>query len=231
MKQKHFTIFFKIFPMDYYRKSWGYTELDSLYGALRIRILKGGWPFKPRSVPNRALLDYYPTSKAESLSVKIWTDKKVNLKRAHFEMAQHFSKIKDYEGAFKEYRALMYLTPWNTSPYVGAADALIKLKKFDLALPILYKSLELEETGYANKWIGTVLLNNSKVKESIPFFEKAIELKRYDAQLLYNLSGAYALDGQYEKAAATLGKMYKINPNFPDADQLKKQLDQILDKN
>ncbi len=220
----------KIFPMDYYRKSWGYTELDSLYGALRIRILKGGWPFKPRSVPNRALLDYYPTSKAESLSVEIWTDKNVNLERAHFKMAQHFLKIKDYEGTFKEYRALMYLSPWNTSPYLGAADALIKLKKFDLSLPILYKSLELEETGYANKWIGTILLNNGKVTESLPFFEKAIELIRDDAQLLYNLSGAYALDGQYEKAAATLDKMYKINPNFPDADDLKRQLDHILKK-
>jgi hypothetical protein len=46
--------------------------------------------------------------------------------------------------------------------------------------------------------------------------------------LLYNLSGAYVLDGQYKKAAETLDKLMAIQPNFPDADILKNRLDRIV---
>ena len=51
----------------------GYTELDSVYGALRIKILKGGWPFKDKTEPNKALENFIPSTRAESLAVKIWT--------------------------------------------------------------------------------------------------------------------------------------------------------------
>jgi tetratricopeptide (TPR) repeat protein len=211
-----------------FRKKWGYTELDSLYGNLRIRILKGGWPFEPKEAPNKALLNYIPISKADSLAVKVWMEDDFNLERAHFEMAKYYETQRYYLQAFHEYRALICLTPYNASPYLNAADMLIKIGRLEEALPILLKSLPLENTHFANKWVGQILLQQSRVKESIGYLEEALKLNARDPQLLYNLSGAYALDGQYKKATGTLDKLMAIQPNFPDADILKNQLDQLL---
>ena len=83
---------------------------------------------------------------------------------------------------------------------------------------------------FANKWIGQILLQDNQVKEAIPYLEKAYSLSNNDPQLLYNLSGAYALNSQYSKAKSILNILYEVNPRFPEADLLKKQLDQILTK-
>jgi tetratricopeptide (TPR) repeat protein len=214
----------RIKPASFYRENWGFTELDQAYTDLRIRILKGNWPFQPKAVPNRALIDYHPTTKAESLAVDVIMDK-TNLEHAHVAIAEYYEKQRQYEKAFQEYNALICATPFNTSPYLSAANALINLQQFHRALPILYSSLKLEDTAFANKWIGQIYLNDGMVKEGLLFLEKAIKMAPNDPQLLYNLSGAYALNAQYEKSRETLTKLEKIRPNFPGAADLKQQLD------
>ncbi|MCB0275376.1 MAG: tetratricopeptide repeat protein [Calditrichaeota bacterium] len=211
-----------------YQRNWGKTAVDSLYGDLRIRILKGGWPFKPKSEPNRALLDYRPTTLAESLAVRVWQDDTFNLERAHVELANHYEKKRDYDAAFEEYKALMALTPYNSSPFLRGADMLIKGQRFNQALPVLRESLKREESAFANKWIGTILLNNNRIQQSLPFLEKAVKMAGDDPQLLYNLSGAYALDQQFEKALETLNLLFRVDPNFPEAALLKRQVEQVL---
>jgi len=210
------------------RKSWGVTKLDSLYGDIRIRVLKGGWPFKPKSVPNTSLREYRPSTKAESLAIKIWTDKKYTLERGHVEMAEYYKKRNQYYKSFREYNSLICLTPYNISPYLEGANALINIPRYSEALPILYKSLELEKSAYAYKWIGAILLETGKKKEALPYLEKAFEMNPDDAQVIYNLSGAYALNANYKEAMQMLDKLYQIDPNFPEADILKKQLDQVV---
>ncbi len=212
-----------------FKSNWGMTALDSAYADLRVQVLKGGWPFKSKSVPNRALANYRPTTKAESLVVKTWVKENKTLERAHVELAEYYKKLNMYLKTFKEYRALMHLTPYNVSPYLKAADALIKLGRLEQALPILYQSLDLERTYFANKWIGQILLKKNETKTSLQYLEKAYQIKKKDPQLLYNLSGAYALNAQYTKSEEYLSKLEKINPNFPDADHLRRQLNKILE--
>ena len=67
-----------------------------------------------------------------------------------------------------------------------------------------------------------------KVKEAFSFLEKAVKLTPTDTQLLYNLSGGHALDAQYEKSRQILEQLYKIDPNFPEAAFLKRQVDSVL---
>ena len=83
---------------------------------------------------------------------------------------------------------------------------------------------------FANKWIGQILLNDGKIKEAIPYLENAYNISKNDPQLLYNLSGAYALNSQYREAKTILNILYEVNPRFPGADLLKNQLDKILTK-
>ena len=218
----------KIKSDSFYLKTWVVTALDSIYGELRIRILMGGWPFKPRTAPNRALIDYQPSSRADSLAVKIWKDKNLTIEHGHVEMAEYYSQKKQYDLSYQEYNALICLTPFNISPYLGAANALIKAQKYEQVLPVLHKSLHVKETAFANKWIGQILLSNHKIQAALPYLERSLEMKESDPQLLYNLSGAYALNAQYEKAKVTIDKLYAIAPNFPAAKELRKNLERML---
>jgi tetratricopeptide (TPR) repeat protein len=216
----------RIKPASFYRENWGFTELDRAYTDLRVRILKGNWPFQPKAAPNRALIDYHPATKAESLAVDIVTDK-TNLEHAHVALAEYYERQRQFEKAFQEYNSLICATPYNVSAYLSAANALVNLQQYHRALPILYSSLKLEDTAFANKWIGQIYLNDGKTKEALPYLEKSLKMVPDDAQLLYNLSGAYALDAQYQKARETLARLEKIRPNFPGAADLKQQLDRL----
>ncbi len=204
-----------------------YSALDSVYGALRIKILKGGWPFKPRTAPNRALLDFKPKTKPEQLAVKIWKDKSYDLEHGHVDLAAYYENQKRYDLAFKEYAALMQLTPYNVSPYLKAANTLFKMSKYELALPILRQSLKYEDTGFAHKWIGQIQLQKRNIETAVSHLEKAVQSAEEDPQLLYNLSGAYALSGQKDKARQTLNTLENLTPDFPGLDLLKKQINSM----
>lgn len=203
----------RIRPEKYYRENWGFTELDSAYTDLRVRILKGNWPFQPKSLPNRALSDYRPTTLSEALAARIWLEKKnITLEQAHLHLAEYFDKNGHVEKAFEEYRALIHTEPFNVSYYLQAAQALIKLQDFTRAQSYLQTSLKIQESAFANKWLGALYLNNKRVKEAIPFLEKAAQITPNDPQLIYNLSDAYTLNAQHDLAKQTLKKFYQIAP-------------------
>ena len=205
-----------------------YTELDSVYGALRVEILKGGWPFKDKTAPNKSLENYRASTRAESLAVKIWTSTDYTLERGHVELAEFYEKTGQFRKAHQEYLALIALTPLNVSPYLRAADALLKIQALEEALPFLQRSLKIEQTPFAHKWIGQILLGQNQVSHALTHLEEAYKKLPSDPQLLYNLAGAYTLDRQYYKAKGILDKLLYVSPDFPGAQILNAQVGQIL---
>jgi len=214
-------------PASLYRENWGFTALDKAFCDLRIRILKGGWPFKPKSVPNRALVGYVPKTQIDSLAWEAWRFDSMNLERAHVKLAEFFESGGEYHKALEEYKALICSTPYNVSPYLYAAKMLIEARKLKQSIPFLQQSLKFEETAYATKWLGQIYLDMGQIKKSIPFLVSAVKKAPEDAQLLYNLSGAYALNHQYDLAKKNLKKLERIKPGFPGAADLKRQLENL----
>ncbi len=158
--------------------------------------------------------------------MKVWVED-ITVELGHVELAEYYEKKGDYLKAFEEYRALCYLTPFNFSAYLHAAKMLVEGRYLDKAVPYLLTSLEFEESTYANKWLGQIYLNNTRTDDALPYLKKAFKRAPGDAQLVYNLSGAYALSKQYDLAKSTLGKLYDLNPNFPGASDLKRQLEKL----
>jgi tetratricopeptide (TPR) repeat protein len=217
----------RIYTSEYYQKNWGFTELDLAYSNVRIEILKGSWPFKPKGVANQVMLAYRPTSKVDSLAYQIWRDDTVDLEHAHVAMAEDFQKQGEYLKAFEEYKALVYLTPLNDSPYLLAADMLIKARHLDRATILLEKAFQLEESAFACKWLGQIYLDQGHTGRALPYLEKAVKMAPKDPQLIYNLSGAYALSQQFDKARSYLSRLDELSPNFPGANDLKRQLERL----
>ncbi len=208
-----------------------YTALDSVYGEVRIRILKGGWPFKKEQGPNLELLNFKPRNLLEQLAFRAWVGKNYSLEKAHVDLAAMAEQNKEFEKAAGEYQALICLTPYNASPYLKLANVYIVQGDLNRALPYLYQSLRLESTAFANKWIGQILLDKGKAREALPYLEKARRQAPRDPQLLYNLSGAYALNQRFDEAMKTIVEAEEIDPDFPDLQAFKRQLQEILEKN
>ncbi len=66
---------------------------------------------------------------------------------------------------------------------------------------------------------------------ALKYLQQAARQRPDDVQLLYNLSGAYALTGDYQKAYDTIVKAEKIDPKFPDLQNFKHQLERVLQEN
>jgi tetratricopeptide (TPR) repeat protein len=215
----------KILPDSHYRQTWGITEIDRALGKIRTINLMDHWPFKPELESSGAAKKYIPESKAEALAKNVFFNR-ISFRNSHYEMANYFISQGNYEQATKEYKALITADPIYLKNYHNAASSLLNAGQIDRAASFLYQSLKLSDSGFANKWIGHILLSKSKLHESIQYLEKAVKLRPDDPQVLFNLGRAYALTGQVVKARTTVAELETVDPRFPDIDNLKQMLSQ-----
>jgi tetratricopeptide (TPR) repeat protein len=305
----------RIQPSDAYKKDWGMTALDTVYGNLSIRWLKGGWPFQPKELRNRSLETYTPEDKVDSVALHVLVNKEIGVEIGHLNLANYYRGEKEYRRAYSEYRALMYTIPQEIMFYEGAAQMLFKLNKEQEAIPILEESLQkgnvnkalfylakadpkltedqeflntlahayiasgqfdqfrkvlehiysrktgslqpftyhlsaetrglaqqynsastdflkernlsvallllnqslsLEETAFANDWIGQILLAQKEFYKALPYLQKAEAMGLRDADLYYNLAAASYYADQKNKAVRYLKKLKQIKPDHAD---------------
>ncbi len=201
-------------PDEVLWKKFGITDFDREIGKLRILILTNSWPFKPNHVSSLQALHYQPRNLVEELAQAYW-ENRITWEQAHVKLAEYYTAQKDYSKAEAEYRALIAATPYNPSPYRRLAYLLITQQKFAPAKEVLLELLQISPDFFTHKWLGALLLNEGKVKESIFHLQKALELNSRDPQVLYNLTGAYMLAQNFQQAYRTGLVLKKLNPNFP----------------
>lgn len=206
----------------------GFSQLDTTLANLRIKILTGGWPFKPKQAVNTALSDFKPISKVDSVALKVWQNKKYSLERAHVELAAYYKSQGLYEKAFAEYNALIYFAPYNASPYLLAAKLLLNANKPAMAKSYLMQSLKYEQNPFALKWVGQILLLQNQAQQALGYLHKAQIQTPNDTQLLYNLAGAYLYNKNLEKSLETLQHLEKIDRAFPGLQKLKSEVEKRL---
>ena len=190
-------------------RNYGVTELDSVYAALEIRHLKGGWPFHPKSVPNRFIQTFQPANRLEELAFKIFQNKNYNLQSVHMELGKEYERQGNFSKAFAEYNALITSIPYEIDFYEKAAKVLIKKKEYNKASQLLKRSLKYKETPFANKWVGQIALMNNNYKEAISYLSKADLL---DSQVVFNLSRSFYLDDQWDKGEEYFNRLQNLSP-------------------
>jgi tetratricopeptide (TPR) repeat protein len=200
-------------PDSILKEQTGITPLDVKTAQLKIDILKGGWPFQPKGTVNTAR-QIQPRNFQENI-INQWLHHQVNWEQAHVEMAEYYFKQNQLDLAADEYFALMVGTPYNDAPYLKLAEIRIIQQRFHEALTVLKQSLQVNETTYANKWVGTILLNQGDAHAALPYLEKAAQMDPNDQQIRYNLSGAYFMAGQAQKALETGHRLLRVNPDYP----------------
>ena len=114
------------------------------------------------------------------------------------------------------------------SDYIKEAKDQMKFKSFDKAYGLIQKSLQVQETPEAYELSGILKLSQNKKNEALTDFEKAYAKSyKLSASLLYNLSYAYYVNADFNKAKFTIDKLNKSYPGFKDPANLKSKLNYI----
>lgn len=198
----------------YIKKNWGYTALDSLLGHHRIQLLKGFWPFvKDESIGNAYKTNYRPVSFADSLAFAVMKNPDLSLDEARLDLARKFEKAGMIASAYHEYEALLRTNPYLAVNYRDAANCLLQLADLPLALNYFQKSLEYEDSFFANYRIGEIYLMKGDYSNAIQSFEKSFSLAPDDKKVnvLAKTYIAFVYANKTEQAKAVAAELKRVN--------------------
>jgi len=207
---------------DYFRDRMAVTALDKKIAEFQTRILMSGWPFATDR-RHLSLSDINPRNKLEEIA-RATLKKELNYWEAHQQMADYYIGKNQTSEAVAECRALVRAFPYHWKSHLLLGKFLVKSGQFDKALPVLKTVAAKTSEPFSQKWIGSILLNNGRVREAIPHLELALKLEPADHQCRYNLAGAYLLDRQIDKALTLLDYLLKQAPDYPGAQTLFEQI-------
>lgn len=197
----------------YYRNTWGFTPLDSVYAYLAIVQLKGGWPFKKTDEPNLALNDFNPVNKVDSIASLVSVTRELTLEQGHIKLANYYENTGKPELEFNEFNALIYTVPYLDLFYEPAIKILVKQGSYNRALNLLYELLKYQKSPFAYQWIGQIFLINDETVKGIAYLERAIKAGSQDILLLYNLGRAYYKTTQFKNGDAVLKQLKEKSPD------------------
>jgi len=208
---------------ELYRSTWPVTDLDRALGDIRIVNLTDHWPYPPKGQDDRSIEDFGPANQAEALALQVFNGE-LSYTEAHTKMAEHFEEQGRPDLAFREYIALVSAVPNQINYYMLAINQLLKQRAYDRALPLLFASIEIKNTGYANKWIGQIFMMKQQPMQAIPYFKEAYGFAPEDPQFLYNLGFAHTVTGHFAEAQNFLQQLEQLAPDFQKLDKLRQLL-------
>ena len=206
------------------------TKLDSIISNYRILVLKNDWPFsEPKSVVYMLKL-FNQKNFIDSIAVKV-LDNRYSWERAHREASEYYLATQNYYEFCREINVLINQYPFVKEYYSFAVEQLLFAKRFDDVYPFLVKGYKRYPQALYAKWIGIIDLSKEKVDSAIFYLNESIKLSSSDAQVHFNLAGAYIKKKMFNEALNSINNCLAVNPNYPDANRLKGQLGQITKVN
>jgi len=202
---------------DYWSRN-ALTAVDLEVADIRIRVLTAGWPFK-KTDAGVSQLHYEPKNKVQEMAYALFSDKKT-WEVGHVELGEHFGKTKQLNKAAAEYAALMRGTPYNVSPFLRYGLIKLELGDYKSALETFLRSLKVDESEIAHKWIGSIYVKAGNATEGLPHLEKALQMNPHDPESLFNIAVAYASLGNFEQARTYCSSLQKVRPDFPGVARL-----------
>ena len=206
------------------------TKLDSIISNYRILVLKNDWPFsEPKSVVYMLKL-FNQKNFIDSIAVKV-LDNRYSWERAHREAAEYYLATQNFYEFCREINVLINQYPFVKEYYSFGVEQLLFAKRFDDVYPFLVKGYKRYPQALYAKWIGIIDLSKEKVDSAILYLNESIKLSSNDAQVHFNLAGAYIKKKMFNEALNSINNCLAVNPNYPDANRLKGQLGQITKVN
>jgi lysophospholipase L1-like esterase/tetratricopeptide (TPR) repeat protein len=211
----------RVQPWTYYRYNWGFTELDSMIAAIRIKHLKAGWPFQPEATVNSFRATYTPKGIIDSLAFMCVKYVDVNSSMVHKKLAAYYESIGDFRHASKEYFSLAYISPLNVSSYYYAADLAFKAEEYSNAIRYLKESPYSDTSSYVQFTLATIYSSQKNNREALSSIERLqnLHLDKNNYLQVQKLKYKILTDsGLANEAEKTLAHIKELEPSFNTAD-------------
>jgi lysophospholipase L1-like esterase len=209
------------------RINFAFSDLDSTIGNCRILLLQNDWPFIERWQKKPTKFLFKPKNFLDSVAADFMSNK-ITWADAHINAASNYLKRNDIDGYLKHMDILIYQYPIVVEYYDEVSLILLHKQLYDTALKYLNARYKIEPNDYSAKWIGNIALFKGDVDKAIFYLTKSVEMNSTDAQVLYNLAGAYSRKKLYNASLININKCLSIDPNYPEANNLKQQLTQAV---
>ncbi len=209
------------------REKFYISSLDSVIAEYKIALLKNDWPYINKAKKKKKDEVLSPKNFIDSTAAK-FASAEITWEDGYIDVINYFLERKEYIKVEKYMDILISQYPVISEYYAKASEAFLTLKKYDVAEKYLKAFYNLENNVYNSKWLGNISLFNNKHKKAIEYLQESYSLDSTDAQVCYNLAGAYSLNSEYNKAYDMVNKCLEINPNYSGADGLRKQLIPLL---
>ncbi len=204
-------------PKSYYRRSWGYTALDSLVGEYKIRQLKSYWPFTQLDSKTTFRDTFKTSGLVDSLAFTVVTSPDADIKKLHNSLGEYYEKQNDFYNALKEYKALVAIAPGRPDYYNKAGNCLLKLDDLFAAEKYFKESVKYTDTYFAHSMLGEIEFIKHDYTAAIVSYNKALKLAHTDnvdketrINLLIKLNQAYYLNSDLNSMNAVQNKLTEL---------------------
>jgi len=208
---------------------YNFTPLDSTIADFRIKILKNDWPYinPANQLPRNRLIKL--NNLIDSLSIEV-IDGRISREQARLKVAASYLKQNRLDDYATEMAALIDEFPFLYKYYNSTSRELIAAGKFGRAYYFLKRGYDKKPDGFNSKWLGIINLSQGFVDDAITYLEASLKYDSKDAQTYFNITGAYAQKKEFSKALESINKCLQINPDFQRAEQIRQQLEAIINQ-
>ena len=226
------------------------TSLDSVIGALRTDRLVSSWPFRPRGAEKVPVVDTLrPRSEVERLARAVvlgelpWPEATERLRAAAV-------RARDWETALAAARAMAQEYSWSPEPFLDAAQAAVRLQRWEEALYWARQSTARREAPGAVQLVGLLMLRLGDHAGAMPWLKRASDLAPRDRRMavtlqaaarlpvleqrvavsprdtaaLHELAAAYAITQQSAKAEEMVRRLLRLAPAHAGGRRLRERL-------
>jgi len=208
------------------------SQLDSTIADFRIKLLKNDWPFTNPENKKTAEEICKPKTFIDTIAIE-YLDYKFRWMQAHEYAANIYLRKNNLDGFLNHISALIYQYPFIKENFnqleIMAVDYL-KKRDYKNAYKVLMAEYKVKPNAFSAKWLGQIELNSGNILPAIEFLEESFMYDSTDTQVIYNLSGAYALNKEYNKALTTVKKLLKLDSRYPGAQVLYNDLLKVVSK-
>ncbi|PKL90425.1 MAG: hypothetical protein CVV23_00810 [Ignavibacteriae bacterium HGW-Ignavibacteriae-2] len=205
-----------------------FSPLDSITAEYKIKLLKNDWPFVQRDKKFNESILLNPKNFIDSIAFDIVTERE-QWETGERKAAAWYLVNKNYEAFTYQMDVLINQFPIIREYYNFTANELIKVRKFSAAYKYLIQKYYINPDAFTTKWLGIISLAEKKTEAAIKYLEESVKLKNDDPQTLYNLSGAYASNNNYQKALLVIIECLKVKPDYAEALAFRNQLEKVTD--
>ena len=215
-------------PREVARSEVLFTQVDSIFGELRLQKLLSTWPFQPLDTsPARILDSNRGSSIAEELAHAL-DDGEMTWFDATNQLRKHYAEHGAYHLALKASLALLQEYPYLPLPYAYAADVLAAQGRLDEAMDYYGAANDLDESAGIHFRLGILHQRKRQLELAGEHLERAAILDPEVPEFQFQLARNHMLRKDWTGASEAVQELLQLNPTHEPGLALQRLLDNRL---